>query len=158
MIVVVIIGILASVAIPSYQGFQDRAKATEAKVQLSAIYSAEKAYFSEQGKYSIKLADIGSSDTEVGRYYKAIGFKGNHIGGDVHASCIVAAAASATDGKIGTAAAGTGDDDPALGFRACAQKVAGSTSYSGSGTVAGFNVATDWWINERKELKNTAPN
>ncbi len=149
MIVVVIIGILAAVAIPSYQGFQDRAKATEAKVQLSAIYSAEKAYFSENNGYSIDLEAIGASGTEVGQYYKAIGFHGtnanNSVGGSVtkvHAKCVATAS--------GTGAGGTAATDPAknLGFQACAQREAGDDKY---------DAKTDWNINNKKILAKSAP-
>ena len=40
MIVVAIIGILAAVAIPNYQKFQARARQSEAKIALSAAYTA----------------------------------------------------------------------------------------------------------------------
>ncbi len=147
MIVVVIIGILASVAIPSYQGFQARAKATEAKVQLSAIYSAEKAYFSETTHYSGSLVDIGASGTEKGKYYEAIGFAGvaitNYIGGAVHAAC----GAKVLNTGAGTAITGT-DYKTAKGFKACAQIAAEGTSNRT------FTTKIDWWINNKKELKS----
>ncbi len=72
MIVVVIIGILASVAIPSYKGFQDKAKGSEAKVGLGGIYAAEKAYFAEHSKYKTEFASIGV-DLGTTKYYN-IGF------------------------------------------------------------------------------------
>ena len=40
LIVVAIIGILAAVAIPNYQKFQARARQSEAKIALSAAYTA----------------------------------------------------------------------------------------------------------------------
>jgi len=51
MIVVAIIGILASIAIPNFVRFQLRAKAGEAKLALVTIYKAENSYFSEFGSY-----------------------------------------------------------------------------------------------------------
>jgi prepilin-type N-terminal cleavage/methylation domain-containing protein len=51
MIVVAIIGILAALAIPSYQRFQLRSKAAEARVNLASIATSENAYFSEFNLY-----------------------------------------------------------------------------------------------------------
>lgn len=44
MVVVVIIGILAAVAIPNFSKYQAKARQSEAKVSLSAIYGGEKAF------------------------------------------------------------------------------------------------------------------
>ncbi len=52
MIVVAIIGILASTALPSFMRFQLRAKASEAKTNLQAIRHAQMAYMSEAGSFS----------------------------------------------------------------------------------------------------------
>jgi prepilin-type N-terminal cleavage/methylation domain-containing protein len=51
MIVVAIIGILAALAIPSYQRFQLRSKAAEARMNLSSIATSENAYFGEFNVY-----------------------------------------------------------------------------------------------------------
>lgn len=72
MIVVVIIGILVSVAIPSYQSFKDKAKVTEAKVFLSEIYTAEKTYYAEFEKYSQDLYKIGLTPIKL-KYFRAVG-------------------------------------------------------------------------------------
>ena len=42
MIVVVIIGILATLAYPSLEGYLQRSKQTEAKVGINAVYTAQK--------------------------------------------------------------------------------------------------------------------
>ena len=69
LIVLVIIGILMAIAVPSYLGFKDRANNTSAKANIrSAIPSAE-AYYSDQptGTYvgmnfaALKLIDTGLS-------------------------------------------------------------------------------------------------
>jgi type IV pilus assembly protein PilA len=52
MIVVAILGILASVAIPNFSRFQLRSKAGEGKSNLAAIRTAEESYFAERGTYS----------------------------------------------------------------------------------------------------------
>ena len=51
MIVVVIIGILAAIAIPNFIKFQLRAKAGGGKINLPGIPTAEEAYFADPGTY-----------------------------------------------------------------------------------------------------------
>ncbi|MCK4518513.1 MAG: prepilin-type N-terminal cleavage/methylation domain-containing protein [Candidatus Omnitrophica bacterium] len=51
MIVVAIIALLATIAIPNYISFQYRAKTSEAKSNLGAIRTCEEAYRAEQDKY-----------------------------------------------------------------------------------------------------------
>ena len=52
MIVVAIIGILAAIAIPDFLKFQAKAKQSEAKTNLGAIFTAQVAYFGEHNSYS----------------------------------------------------------------------------------------------------------
>ena len=52
MIVVAIIGILASVAIPNFQRFQRKARQSEAKNLLSAYYTSEKSFAAEYNQYA----------------------------------------------------------------------------------------------------------
>ena len=51
MIVVAIIGILAAIAIPNFIKFQLRSKASEGKINLAAIRTANESYFAEVGTY-----------------------------------------------------------------------------------------------------------
>ncbi len=59
MVVVAIIGILAAIGIPQYAKFQARARQSEAKGALSALYSAEQSYQGEWNSYSVDLGNIG---------------------------------------------------------------------------------------------------
>ena len=52
MIVVAIIGILASLAIPDFLRFQAKAKQAEAKMNLGALYTTQKAYFGEYDTFA----------------------------------------------------------------------------------------------------------
>jgi type IV pilus assembly protein PilA len=74
MIVVAIIGILATIAIPNFTRFQARAKQSEAKGNLAGIYSAEKAFYAEWSSYRGVLPDVGF--VPEGRLNYHIGFGG----------------------------------------------------------------------------------
>ena len=60
MIVVVIIGILAALANPNLEKYLKRARQTEAKTNLSAIYTAQKIYYTLHQSYAedIKKLDL----------------------------------------------------------------------------------------------------
>ena len=59
MVVVAIIGILASIAIPAYLKVVANAKKSEAKMNLSSIYTTEIAYFAENGRYGSDFYQLG---------------------------------------------------------------------------------------------------
>ena len=51
MIVVAIIGILATVAVPSFSRYQNRARRAESFANLSSLGTAQKSYFAEYGLF-----------------------------------------------------------------------------------------------------------
>ncbi|MBK7948644.1 MAG: prepilin-type N-terminal cleavage/methylation domain-containing protein [Deltaproteobacteria bacterium] len=59
MIVVAIIGVLASVAIPSFINYQLSSKRTEAYANLSALAKAQKSYFAEYNTFVPALSEPG---------------------------------------------------------------------------------------------------
>lgn len=74
MVVVAIIGILAAVAVPNFQKYQSRARQSEAKISLTAIYTTEKSFAAENSSFSACLINIGySPDGNAGRHYN-VGF------------------------------------------------------------------------------------
>ena len=84
MIVVAIIGILAAIAIPNFLTMQLRAKRSEVPLNLTAISTAEKAYFHEFGEYKTgsELPAAGPSGTKKqpltipdGHGFKLIGWQ-----------------------------------------------------------------------------------
>jgi type IV pilus assembly protein PilA len=69
MVVVAIIGILASIGIPQMSRFQARARQSEGKANLSAIYTAQISYQSEFGLFITNLRTAGASATGTNLRY-----------------------------------------------------------------------------------------
>jgi len=74
MVVVAIIGILAAIAIPNFQRFTAKSKQAEAKADLSAIYTAERAFQSEWQTFEPVFDVIGYAPS--GNYRYQHGFAG----------------------------------------------------------------------------------
>ncbi len=68
MIVVAIIGILAAIAIPNFIKFQARSKQSEAKANLKAIFTAQKAFFQEKDRFSTLTGEVGFEPERNNRY------------------------------------------------------------------------------------------
>ena len=68
MIVVAIIGILAAIAIPNFVKFQARSKQSEAKANLKAMFTAQKAYAAEKDRFSELTGEVGFSPERNNRY------------------------------------------------------------------------------------------
>ena len=58
LVVLVIIGILVLLALPSLMPLITKAKSTEAELQLEHVYTLEKTYFYQYSKFSNSLDDI----------------------------------------------------------------------------------------------------
>lgn len=72
MIVVAIIGILAAIAIPNFIKFQTRAKQSEAKSNLKALFTAEKAFRAAKDRFSPFVYEVGFKPERNNRYaYRA---------------------------------------------------------------------------------------
>lgn len=75
MVVVAIIGLLSAVAVPNFKKYQAKSKISEAKLQLSAAYTAQQAFFSDYNIYANCLRYMGyDPDRESANRYYAIGF------------------------------------------------------------------------------------
>ena len=59
MVVVAIIGVLAAVGVPQYAKFQAKARQSEAKAHLSAMYTAQSSFHSEWNMYTTDLRNMG---------------------------------------------------------------------------------------------------
>jgi len=79
MVVVAIIGILASVAVPGVQKYMAKARQSEAKVNLSALYTAEKAFQAEFNIYATCFDGIGYQPEGNLRYRIGFGTKSSLV-------------------------------------------------------------------------------
>jgi prepilin-type N-terminal cleavage/methylation domain-containing protein len=76
MMVVGMIGILAMIAVPNFEKFTAKARQSEAKVDLAAIFAAEKGFHSEYGSYTGCLAQAGFAGPSGNKRFYTIGFSG----------------------------------------------------------------------------------
>jgi type IV pilus assembly protein PilA len=131
MIVVAIIGILAAIAIPNFIKFQARSKQSEAKSNLKAAYTAEKAFYQEKDRYSTLVGEVGFTPERNNRY--AYWLASSCAAGNLQAraSAIVSAPTdcgiSVDTFKYGTGAAQTTDPVGGAGFKKSDDSAGAST-------------------------------
>ena len=75
MIVVAIIGILAAIAIPNFLSFVSKARISEVKSNLEAVYKAETSYFAEKDRYSNSFVEIRWVPVGVAYYTYSVGIE-----------------------------------------------------------------------------------
>jgi type IV pilus assembly protein PilA len=85
MIVVAIISLLAGIAIPGFLRYQARAKQSEAKSNLKAAYTAQKAYFGDKQTYYDVFSVIGF-EPEMNNRYAYFAQVGNDQQGEIRTS------------------------------------------------------------------------
>jgi type IV pilus assembly protein PilA len=116
MIVVAIIGILAAIAIPNFLRFQARARQSEAKTNLKAIFTASKSMFAEQG--NLTCGFCGWSPERGAKYtYRATNGSSVQTAGYAPNYAVAGVEAVAVDtqyGKFTSNAMGNIDSDSAF--------------------------------------------
>jgi type IV pilus assembly protein PilA len=159
MVVVAIIGVLSAVAVPQFKKYQAKAKQSEAKIQLAAVYNAEVGSSSDYDTYATCLTFL-SYETPAKGYY-AIGFS---------------AVAAVPDGQVANRAnintcTATASNfilptNPLRANTAVALPVAGDlnsavptatvfrAAAAGNIATGGANALDKWTINETKTLTN----
>lgn len=81
MVVIVIIGILAAMAIPKFLGATNKTKVSEAKPVLKEIYTLQSAHQIEKGVYSSSASTLGfASPSGVSRFTYTVTNKGTTLG------------------------------------------------------------------------------
>ncbi len=68
MVVVAIIGLLAAIAIPNFIRLQARSRQSEAKTNLKAFFTGQKAYYGDKGVYCTELDAVGFAPERNNRY------------------------------------------------------------------------------------------
>ena len=110
MIVVAIIGILATIAIPQFMKFSARSKQSEAKVQLKSFYNAATARYEVVDSYICGLCDWDISGTDFRYNYYIDGT--NDIASPKPTGCDPGITVGQTGSSFTTAAGGDIDGDP----------------------------------------------
>ncbi len=164
MVVVAIIGILSAVAVPNFQKYQAKSKTSEAKLQLSAAYTAEQSFYSEFDSYGTCLAFMGYNPAnEINQRYYAVGFTAG-------VAVPIAVANGATDCLAtsvfqfaGAKVLGTAGAAGAVGnLPAAAVLTDANTFVIGAGGIVDRNFAATttssaFTINQNKQLSQVRP-
>ena len=114
LIVVVIIGILASIAIPQYSSFRKRAYYTALKSDLKNVATQQEIYYSDTYEYAAVDTDLGFTPTEEVSLTISEGTSSGwnatatHTGLDANEGCAVyyGTAAAPSIGSVTPASAG----------------------------------------------------
>ena len=185
MVVVAIIGILTAIALPQYQKFQSKARQTEAKINLGAMYTAEQAFSAENGSFTACVGAIGyQPDASIHYYAMGLANAGGACGpgGGGGTACTFISwtnnagvvtgngnQCAAPGNPGGTAIGGyqwaatgvvfKGAAPAAVGSIPAAATVSGTNfTFGAAGQISSGNVNLDTWtINDTKQLVNTQP-
>lgn len=164
MVVVAIIGILASIAIPNFQRFQRKARQSEAKTQLTGLYTAEKAFHAEWNIYYGSFNEVGYTPEGDMRYN--VGF--TNVGGPANLQTAIGypRAPSTANFNSGAYCAANGSECSNLAFVGTINSGTAnvSTVVTGPGNTASFTAEAigdiggaaddDWTIDQTKNLSN----
>ncbi len=163
MIVVAIIGILAAIAVPNFERFQAKARQSEAKSSLSALYGAEKAFRAEWQIYVADFRNLGYQPEGPLRYRHGFGAVGvnipaGYVGAGAAAGAAPDANAISSSGNL-ICGAGLPCTEVPGGGAAFVALAAGNTTAAGPtftaeahGEIDGDADLDRWTINENKTL------
>jgi type IV pilus assembly protein PilA len=159
MVVVAIIGILAAIAVPNFQKFTAKSKQSEAKSNLSAFYSAERAFSAEWQAYNGSFLVVGFAPTGYLNYrLSSVAFTAlptSYAGTAYNAADIVTTAASVCAGV----AAGSCTENSVTALAGPAAPTTAPTmnisqfALAASGRIGSATIDS-WRMNQGKQLTN----
>jgi type IV pilus assembly protein PilA len=168
MVVVAIIGILAAIAVPNFQKFTAKAKQSEAKAELSSLYSAERAFSAEWQSFFADFRNIGYSPTGNMRYRHGFAAAGvacpagyNGTGAGVAIAGAAAVAFSSNINVVGSCVNTATCTELALtnggaySLAASVAPAAATFTAAANGDLDGDAAMDTWTMNQAKALLNT---
>lgn len=167
MVVVAIIGVLAAIGIPQYSKFQAKARQSEAKLALAALFTAEESFRQEWNQFSVDLRNIGFS-VQGSRLRYVTGFIASTgctsysttLGAPTESSASTNTWSDGTNVNMSGATWATTISKPTTGT-ACTTTTFTGYSY---GTVAatavdpGTTTGDTWSVNQVKKISNVLTN
>ena len=160
MIVVAIIGILATVAIPNFTKFQAKARASESRAQLAALFTAEKAFNAEYNSHLSDLFNVGYRPNGSLRYVVGFGAAFTPPAAVYPGAYAAANLTTVTTCPLGQCVNAATDSAGAALTAAAVAGGAAMTPTVFEGRAAGFvgGTATDLWsITAAKVVSNNTP-
>lgn len=167
MVVVAIIGVLAAIGIPEYSKFQAKARQSEAKLSLAALFTAEESFRQHWNTFSVDLVNVGfgvqgARLRYVTGFELAIGTCDGYPGGGGEPPETATIAHMWSDGtNVNTSSAtwalGTQTKPTAAGS-ACSTGSFTGVAYgtpATSGIDPGATAGDTWTIDENKLIRNT---
>lgn len=171
MVVVAIIGILATVAIPSVNKYMGKARQSEAKTNLASIYSANKAFFVEYNTFGTHFPIIGFAPEGRLRYNVGFGaamaaatYSATGWAGTIPAAATIQASGYCTGTLAALTASGRGAcvqmaEAVSAGGLAAAATATNTTfiARAESSLMPGAGLIDTWEMDQGKVLTNVTP-
>ncbi len=167
MVVVAIIGVLAAIGIPQYSKFQAKARQSEAKLSLAALFTAEESFRQEWNQFSVTLQNVGFSVQGSRLRYKtglhAVACVGYVTTGGAPAEIVASSTSTWSDSNLVNTSSATWavsmsePSNSGVTASACSATAFTAVSYGNpASSVANPGVAGGdaWTVNEKKLISN----
>ena len=167
MVVVAIIGVLAAIGIPQYSKFQAKARQSEAKLSLAALFTAEESFRQEWNMFSVTLNNVGFSVQGARLRYKTGFDAGACTGYSTSLGAPAEATAAANTWSDGASVNTSGAQwaititAPTAGGTSCTTGTFSASAYgnpASSVTDPGVSGGDTWKVNQVKLIQNTLVN